>query len=254
MLHTQTVSNIADKQQLRIISNSALPPLYGDTLVIELLCKEAVGSDASGEERVQTYLKEVAELLQEDPILSPKTHLSEKYGLSGWLPLKRSAIHFYAWDHVDQPFFPFVSVDINTSYLLEDKDKLMEHAKNYFGAKEIIFKTMRNPQEGQWKELAPHIIRQRHAFFGFPKKTLPTYKVGAFLEKLAIVLKMKQLSPPILVANSGWMHWETSGVIVRYNEADFALNIYTCKTFDPKLTLEFLQSSLNVDIFFETAF
>lgn len=212
-----------------------------DTLVMEMLLDEAVGTDDVGNKQVHRYLAEVAQMLGLKPLKTSVTHLSPLYGLSGWLPLEDgSAIHLYAWDYSDESHPPFLSIDISTPGTIQGKSLLRDHARDFFGASsELTEKTLQEDHEQNWYELAPQIHRQRINITG--ERTAPVLEseVSDYLKQLAPALDMVQLSEPLIIENSAWIHWETSGVVLHWNGTNISVDIYTCKAFDDQDAVNF---------------
>jgi len=237
---TDTPSNLPDRVVPGLIS-------LHDTLVVEALLPEKIGSDRAGEITVKRYMQQLAELLRLPPIISPKTHLSPKYGLSGWVPMERqSAVHLYAWDEEGKPISPFVSVDIATPEPISDPQAIVTNLQDFFRAtaENIVWKTARNP-EGKnaqtWRQLAEHICRQRLAISGIAQEIITDEQLAEFMPILCKVLNMDQLSRPLIHRDTAWMHWETSGTIASWSDRNLDLDIYTCKAFDPDKAIAFVR-------------
>lgn len=217
------------------------------TLVVEFLCDEKVGTDEMGSKKVKKYLEDLAFLLGKDVIKKPVTHLSPKYGLSGWVPLDgKAAIHFYAWDDRNPSF---VSVDISTERGV-DLGLVLKFTGAYFRVKDgdVVFKIVGGENErSSWRELDGNICRQRMTVTGKVEDGIWGEKVGEFLRELSDVLEMDKLSEPLVHENVAWMHWETSGVIASWDEGgDFHTDIYTCKKFDPEVAENFVVKKLGI--------
>jgi len=234
-----------------------------ETLVVEANCSEPVGSDKEGSEKIKNYLKAQAEILNCKTVVDPETHLSPRYGFSGWVPLENGdehgAIHLYAWDHENEPHPPFVSVDfaMNQPIDPETKEKILKSTAEHFMGLEgqVVFKTTYDDDSSEWRDLAPHITRQRLSIFGELANDGPIDEgVDAYLKELSEKLNMAKLSEPIIHTNenrgTAWMHWETSGTIATWNndtrEAD--VDIYTCKAFSPEDAIDFTREKLGLTI------
>ena len=97
------------------------------------------------------------------------------------------------------------------------------------------------------KDLAPTIVRQRQVIEGYPGFIITDKHIKDYLSKLSDVLKMHTLITPVTHRSdkfgwAGWIHWETSGAHFYAWERPilfFSVDIYTCKDFDPKVTLDF---------------
>ncbi len=224
------------------------PNIPRDTLVLEMLCKEAVGTDEDGNQKVHQYLADLANMMGLKPIADSVTHLSPKYGLSGWMPLEKgAAIHLYAWDHEGEDHSPFLSIDISTPGIIINKPTVIKHAEKYFGAKNAtVHKNMQKADQDDWKEIAPHILRQRISISGKPQQELSTQGVKDFLKGLAPALNMVQLSEPLVFGQDGWIHWETSGVVLHWDESQFSVDIYTCKAFQERDAVTFTSETLGL--------
>lgn len=220
------------------------PEIPRDTLVIELLTDEAVGTDAAGTQKIHDYLADLSHMLGVSPIAASATHLSPKYGLSGWLPLENGgAIHLYAWDYEQEDHTPFVSVDISLPDVITNPDRIQAHAHKTFNATSpIVKKSLQEAQPNQWHELAPQILRQRISIAGTSETPITSQQVKDYLKDLAPTLDMVQLSEPLIIGNNAWIHWETSGVVAHWTENEISIDIYTCKAFDPDTAVQFTKT------------
>jgi len=223
-----------------------------DTLVVEATFIDPVGSVKASEEKISNYLYEASAIIGFEPLRSPVTHFSPKYGFSGWVPLKRdAALHLYAWDEEGKETRPFISVDISTADSLLNRADVVEHLRQFIGGTTatIVFKSLRSAPEKNaqtWIELAGHIVRQRLAIVGKTAASFRRREIGAFLSVLCRVLEMEQLSGPLVQGNAAWMHWETSGVIASWARGTFAADIYTCKSFNPADAIDCAQRVLKL--------
>ncbi len=225
-----------------------IPEIERDTLVIEMLTNEAVGTDERGDARIHEYLADLANMLGLKPLADSATHLSPKYGLSGWLPLEAGgAIHLYAWDYENEEHTPFISVDISIPGVISNPELIRKHAKEFFKASSpVVQKKMQDSENPDWQELAPQILRQRISISGNPSTSITADTVRNYLKDLAPALDMVQLSEPLVIGNSAWIHWETSGVVIHWEEGKFNVDIYTCKAFNPDDALRFTSDSFGL--------
>jgi len=234
-----------------------------ETFVIELNCHEPVGVDDLGKDKVIGYLNQQTKLLCKQALAAPQTHLSPKYGFSGWAPLTGKegeageAIHLYAWDRSDDSGLPpFVSIDFCTSEPIQPslKTEIIHSTAEYFGARtgELVTKTTKD--DSQWRELASDIHRQRLALSGKIDREFTMSSVARYMDDLSSVLKMNQLSSSIFTHNgigttvaNGWMHWETSGTVIFVDaNKNLAMDIYTCKPFTPEDAVTFTRERLKL--------
>ncbi len=250
---TQNTTDIPTAKEAE--SAKGISPFPRDTLVIEATFPEPVSSGDTSVEKIQRYLKELSDTLNIQPIRIPETHLSPKYGLSGWVPLEdQSAIHLYAWDEEEKETYPFVSVDISTPASLPNIPSVVDHTRSFFGApsETTVHKTMQNPGAETWRELAPHILRQRLSIAGILSESISEAQIRDYMQSLCKVLFMDKLSDPIIHNLTAWMHWETSGTIAHWDTSRFAVDIYTCKHFTPEKAIEFTRNHLKItDIVFQ---
>jgi S-adenosylmethionine decarboxylase len=248
------IDRMMGKETARIVpidqAESVEKQIPRDTLVIEMLCNEAVGSDENGNKKVHQYLFEVAKIMGLKPMGDTVTHLSPKYGLSGWLPLEGgSAIHLYAWDYEDGSHPPFLSIDISTPGVIANPEGIVQHAEKFFNGEQSVKKKMQEKENSQWHEIAPQIHRQRISIAGKSKEPLTAEKIKSYLKNLAPALDMVQLSEPLVIGNTGWMHWETSGTVLTWDDKNFYIDIYTCKPFTPQTAIDFTISQLGLENF-----
>jgi len=235
-----------------------------ETFVIELNCDKAVGTGKESEKKVDTYMEVLATLLKSTKIRPTETHISPKYGLSGWSAFKKpdgnkegSASHLYAWDHTNEPHPPFVSVDISTIQALDpqlQQEIITATVEHFEGKKdEIAYKTSTDPLASTWKELAEHITRQRVKIIGQLKEPVSKEEVSEYLKDLAPQLKMNRLSEPLIIYDEetgigeAWVHWETSGVKLTWNNLTgvIDIDIYTCKEFALGYAIDFTRRKLD---------
>ena len=107
------------------------PTIYRQRLVIEGKPKDSLDSLI-----IEDYLSQLSGVLKMKTLLSPVTHLSDKFGWAGWIHWESSGAHFYAWD---KPVL-FFSVDIYTCKKF-DNQQAVEFTRDFFGAKKIEFKS-----------------------------------------------------------------------------------------------------------------
>ena len=121
---------------------------------------------------------------------------------------------------------------------------------------------MYNNRIMKWKNLAPHITRQRVVIEGTTQELVGEEAIKDYLIKLAEVTKMEIISGPFSstahnLGYSGWIHWRTSGAhVYTYPEDPFntgakgykpliTVDAYTCKSFDAELAAEFTRKYFN---------
>lgn len=105
------------------------PDIHRQRLVIEGTPVRPI-SDAE----IRAYLAELSEVIGMKTLLTPVTHLCDKYGWAGWIHWETSGAHFYAWD-VPRLFF---SVDIYTCKPFDPADAV-RFTKLFFGPTAIEF-------------------------------------------------------------------------------------------------------------------
>lgn len=97
-----------------------------------------------------------------------------------------------------------------------------------------------------WKNLAPNLLRQRVIIEGTTEKIVKPDKIKAYLFALSKVAKMKVLDDPFICTThemgyAGYIHWTTSGThfySYHTNPPLFTVDIYTCKGFSVKNTID----------------
>jgi S-adenosylmethionine decarboxylase len=112
--------------------------------------------------------------------------------------------------------------------------------------------TVRASNAGEWRDLAPTILRQRVVIEGRRDSPVMGDVVVEYLRQLSDVCGMTALIDPVAHYSerygwAGWVHWETSGAHVYawdLPEPFFSVDIYTCKWFDPAAAACFTQSFL----------
>jgi len=108
----------------------------------------------------------------------------------------------------------------------------------------------------KWRNLAPHITRQRVVIECTTEKLIGRLEIEEYLTELAKLTKMTVVSGPFSYEAEGlgfgaWVHWRTSGAhVYSYTNDPFGTGIentkplltidaYTCKPFDAKKAAEF---------------
>jgi S-adenosylmethionine decarboxylase len=214
-------------------------------LVIEFLSREPIGQGAQAEAKVYGYLQGLCQALSMQPVSPPTAHLSDKFGLAAWLPLKNGgAIHLYIWDNRHPSF---ISVDI-LGFGPIDEQKAVAFTRNCFGVfstDDMVFGRI-IPRPSPWRDLAPEIVRQRLLVLSYNCSPPPQESIERFLPALSRELDMKTLSTAVIDRCSAWIHWETSGCVYHWQEEVLSLDIYTCKSFDTRHALSFTQNFLGL--------
>ena len=103
------------------------------------------------------------------------------------------------------------------------------------------------------KDLAPSIYRQRLVIEAYPTESIGSDDIKKYLSELSSLIGMKQLIEPVTHCSdqfgwAGWIHWETSGAHFYAWEKPmlfYSVDIYTCKAFDPIVTVEFTKKFFN---------
>jgi hypothetical protein len=112
-----------------------------------------------------------------------------------------------------------------------------------------------------WKNLAPHIIRQRLIIEGTVEKLIEPKHIKEYLVRLSEVAKMETLTKEPVTSYAhelgwaGWIHWKKSGTgfysypPLEGRPALFTADIYTCKPFSVRDVVEFTKKFFNpIDI------
>ncbi len=107
------------------------PTIYRQRLVIEGIPQKPINNLD-----MEEYLSKLSDILKMKTLLSPITHLSDKFGWAGWIHWESSGAHFYAWE---KPML-FFSVDIYTCKKFDDQ-KAIDFTKRYFNATKITHKS-----------------------------------------------------------------------------------------------------------------
>ena len=116
-----------------------------------------------------------------------------------------------------------------------------------------IFLPPKRKNKMPYKDLAPHILRQRLVIEGYVDKNISDIQIKEYLKKLSEVTEMVTLCPPVTHASdkygwAGWIHWETSGAhFYAWDAPDlfFSVDIYTCKAFDVARAVSFTKDFFN---------
>lgn len=98
-----------------------------------------------------------------------------------------------------------------------------------------------------WRDLAPHIHRQRLVIEGVPSAPIDDDGIRQYLARVTDVTEMTPLMEPVTHRSdrygwAGWTHWETSGAhFYAWDDPQlfFSVDIYTCKPFDAATVIEF---------------
>ena len=100
---------------------------------------------------------------------------------------------------------------------------------------------------GEWRDLAPEILRQRLVVEGVPARPIGAAQIRRYLSALSREVGMVQLLEPVTHRSdqygwAGWIHWETSGAHFYAWDAPrlfFSVDLYTCKAFDVDTAVSF---------------
>jgi len=213
--------------------------------VIELLCAKPIGKDKDGRKKVVKYLAGLSEVLEQTPECRPSSHLSKKYGIAAWLPLVNGgAIHLYAWDDRTPSF---VSVDTIGSFKIR-KASATNYTRRFFEVSDghhIVTRTL-SPPPPTWKELAQDVYRQRLTLQAENCHPLRRKQLAEFLPELAKQLEMIPLHKVHAKSCHAWMHWETSGCVISWQNGCLSLDIYTCKRFSEKRAKDFTREFFKI--------
>ena len=99
------------------------------------LIVEGIPAKPIDDQMIKDYLSQLSPKLEMITIAEPVTHLSDKFGWSGWIHWSTSGAHFYAWE---RPLL-FFSVDIYTCKAFS-AETAVEFTKQFFNASEISYK------------------------------------------------------------------------------------------------------------------
>lgn len=91
--------------------------------------------DPINDSQIKGYLEKLGKVCGMNVLLEPITHLSKKFGWSGWVHWETSGAHFYAWNLKPN----FFSVDIYTCKKFDIK-KAVDFTKEYFNCNEVVWK------------------------------------------------------------------------------------------------------------------
>ncbi len=108
------------------------PTIFRQRLIIE-----ATLNANTNKQSIDEYLKNLSDLLDMTIVMDPLTRENPKYGFSSYVYWEESGTHLYHWH---KPY-PFLSVDIYTCKQF-DVDTAVTFTKDFFGAKEIVFKSV----------------------------------------------------------------------------------------------------------------
>lgn len=108
---------------------------------------------------------------------------------------------------------------------------------------------------GEWRDLAPEIVRQRLVIEGIPARPVDDASIRRYLSALSREVDMVQLLEPVthrsdLYGWAGWIHWETSGAHFYAWEQPrlfFSVDMYTCKAFDVDTAVAFTRDFFAAD-------
>lgn len=106
------------------------PQIYRQRVTIEGIPEKPISSDD-----IKTYLSELSKVVGMVKLIEPVTHLSPKFGWSGWVHWETSGAHFYAWD---DPVL-FFSVDAYTCKKF-DAQIAADFTRQYFNCSQLQFK------------------------------------------------------------------------------------------------------------------
>jgi hypothetical protein len=214
-------------------------------LVIELLCMNPIGQGVTGEATVFQYLQGLSEAIGAHAASEPTAHLSDKYGLAAWLPLKGGgAIHLYVWDDRSPSF---ISIDI-LGFGALDEPRAISFTRDFFHVSndhELVYRRTYT-SSSNWRNLAPEVHRQRLLLIS-PQCQAPSAAiVEQYLPKLSTTLDMRLLSTKLVNQYTAWSHWETSGCVYHWQQNSLFVDIYACKAFQPQRAIDFTQDFLNL--------
>lgn len=216
------------------------------TLVIELLYDYAIGKDESGKKVIIDYLNGLGQLTYQNPAYKASTHYSDKYGLAAWLPLENgSAIHLYVWEDRNPSF---LSVDIVSANPIFES-KIIDYTKKYFRVKnssKLVYRGSGTPNLN-WQDLASDLTRQRMTLISEPCEIPKFELIYQFLPALSLELEMSPLWALFARNRTAWMHWETSGCLLHWQDGELSLDIYACKAFDPEHAKKFTRRFFNLN-------
>ena len=101
--------------------------------------------------------------------------------------------------------------------------------------------------EAEFPDLAPAIHRQRLVIEGLVDSPIDADDITTYLRDLSAICEMTVLMDPVthrsdLYGWAGWIHWETSGAhFYAWEDPElfFSVDIYTCKPFDVRRTVDY---------------
>ena len=105
------------------------------TICRQRLVVEGIPEKPITDEMIKAYLSALSPELEMISLTEPVTHLSDKFGWSGWIHWSTSGAHFYAWE---RPIL-FFSVDIYTCKPFSAQ-KAVDFTQQFFNAKEVAYK------------------------------------------------------------------------------------------------------------------
>jgi S-adenosylmethionine/arginine decarboxylase-like enzyme len=106
------------------------PEIVRQRLVIEGHTNDPIDKD-----EIKNYLKKLGGVCNMKVLMESITHLSKKFGWSGWVHWETSGTHIYVWDDKET----FFSVDIYTCKKFKVKDAV-EFRKRYFNCYDVVWK------------------------------------------------------------------------------------------------------------------
>ena len=207
---------------------------FTDTLVAEWHTSSRIGAQPDGRRQLAAFCDELLERLGWRATQKATLHASPRFGLSGWVPAEGGkALHYYVWDDADASF---ISLDV-VGATHAQRDDVRACVESRLGAAPVAFTWKSLLDSSQWRDLAPSIHRQRLLAHGSTSAPLTGAQVEASLSALSEALDMRLLH----VSSSercAWCHWELSGCVVSWEEGSVAVNLYSCKPFDPQHALD----------------
>lgn len=88
-----------------------------------------------GETEIKSYLRKLGNVCNMAVIMEPISHLSKKFGWSGWVHWETSGTHIYVWNDKET----FFSVDIYTCKRFNVKDAV-DFTEEYFKCHDVVWK------------------------------------------------------------------------------------------------------------------
>jgi S-adenosylmethionine/arginine decarboxylase-like enzyme len=110
-----------------------------------------------------------------------------------------------------------------------------------------------------WTDLAPDIVRQRIVIEGTLWKPFTAERMDRYCREMTDILKMTFATAPFCNYDEdyGWcayIHWKESGMhVYAWDDRDskppfFSVDIYTCRSFEPKTPVEFTRQFFGEDL------